>query len=129
MPAHLGLPEIFAVLACLVGGGMGVKALLDPAWTVGLVRLVPDPDQHEGRSELRAIYGGLFTGGHGFALAAVLLAPAGAWAAAAVAAGWLGAGAVRFAFMRADKGATTYNVLGGGFEVVMGAALIAPLAL
>lgn len=118
----------FALIAAAVGAALGARALLDPAWTTRLVRLAPVADPPEGRAELRAIYGGLFTAGHVFAAAAVLASPAGAWAAAAVGAGWLGAGVVRFAFLRADGAPTRYNALGALFELAMGAALCAPLA-
>ncbi|MGD2133352.1 MAG: hypothetical protein PVI23_11205, partial [Maricaulaceae bacterium] len=64
---------------------------------------------------------------HVFALFTLIARPEGEWAAAAVGAGWLGLGAVRFAFMRADGAQTRYNALGAAFELVMGLALAAPL--
>ncbi|MGF1462780.1 MAG: DUF4345 family protein [Maricaulaceae bacterium] len=121
---------ILMIVASLAGGlalAMGLKALVDPTWTMGLVRLVPDPEKVEGRSELRAIYGGVYSGGHVFALAALWLGGAGgSWAAAAIGAGWLTAGVVRAATMKMDGGASPYNQLGAGFEVVVGLALMGP---
>ena len=127
MLANIGFVEVFALIAILVGGGLSALALVSPDKASRIVRLIPEPAQREGRAELRANYGGLFGGLHVFALIALFASPQGAWAAAAVGAGWLGLGAVRFAFMRADNAVTRYNVFGAAFELVMGFALFTPL--
>lgn len=121
------IADVAATLAAGLGAALGLKALLDPDWAGRLVRLQPDPARREGRAELRAMYGGGFLAVNGFAGAALWLAPsAGAWAAAAAGALWLGLGVVRLAFLRADAAATRYNIVGAAFELAMAAALFAP---
>lgn len=137
-----------AGLAALLGLGMGVTALFNPSWAGRLVRLQPDPDKREGRAELRANYGGLFTGLHaGCALLVgvgcfglvtpwahdhdspmlagmLVLVPLAALMPVGL--GWLVLGLVRLGFSRVDGAVTRYNIAGAGFELVMGLALLAP---
>lgn len=130
-----------ALIAALMGLGLGITALINPGWAGRLVRLQPDPDRREGGAELRANYGGLFTGLHVapvLGLAGVLFGPlAGffhdaqaqavvAFGCLPLACGWFCLGLVRFVFARADGAVTRYNLLGAGFELGMGLALAAP---
>ncbi len=115
--------------ACAIGAGMGVKALIDPGWVGRLVRLQPDPAKREGRAELRANYGGIFTAMHVFAALVLWRDPSGVgvWVAASVGVLWLGVGLTRIASFWLDDANTTYNRLGAAFELVMAGALSAPL--
>ncbi len=124
-----------AGLAGVIGLGLGLMALINPPWAGRLVRLQPDPAKREGRAELRANYGGLFSGLHLAVLVVVVLALrsqdpviefAAATAALVAGAGWLGVGVVRLVFARADNAVTSYNVMGAIFELAMGAALVSP---
>lgn len=121
---------IAAMLACAFGGGLGLYAMINPAWASGLVRLIPLDGKVEGKSEFRATYGGLFFAGHAFALWALATEQSGAaMAAAAIGAGWVGSAGGRLVSFAADKAATGLNVFNVLFELVIGLALLAPLGL
>jgi hypothetical protein len=58
-------------LALLAGAGLGVRALIDPAWAAKFVRLKAD-EQGGGQAEFRATFGGVFLGLHFVALVLTL---------------------------------------------------------
>ncbi len=118
---------VVASLACVIGGSLGVLALRSPEWAGRLVRLQPDPNRREGRAELRANYGGLFTAVHLFVLSSLWVGSEGLFFAATAGVMWAGVGLARMAFMGVDKAVTSYNIGGAVFELLMAAALLAPL--
>jgi hypothetical protein len=121
--------DIVALIACAIGGGLGLYAMINPAWASKLVRLVPTAGQVEGKSEFRATYGGLFLGGHAFAAYALVAQINGPVAAAAVGAGWMGSSVGRMLSIAADKTGTKLNAFNVAFELALGLALAAPLLL
>lgn len=122
--------DIAAIIACLIGGGLGGYGMINPSWVSDLVRVVPAPGKVEGKSEFRATYGGLFLGGHMFALWTLLSQMPGAeLASGALGAGWCGSGAGRLVSFMVDKTASRLNVFNVCFEFVLGVALLLPLIL
>lgn len=120
--------RIAAGLGAVITLYMALRSGASAAWTQRLVRLAPDPERQEGRTELRAIYGGMFGGLHLFVLGALIVGgPAALWASTAAAFGWLGAALVRTVVMGPEGGVTRYAIIGVGFEYVMAALLAAPL--
>ncbi len=120
--------RIAAGLGAVITVYMALRAALSADWAQKLVRLAPDPDRREGRTELRAIYGGMFGGLHLFVLGALIVGgPPALWASTAAASGWLGAALVRTAVMFPEGGATRYAAAGVVFEYVIAALLGAPL--
>jgi len=125
----MSLPDLLAVIAAIVGAAMGLLGLVNPEWSKGVVRLQPADDKPGGYAEFRASFGGLFL----FLHAAVL---ASAWAGAglvgasfAAALAWIGMAFGRVVALALDGGRgarTGYNVFGTGFELVLGALLLAP---
>ena len=119
-----------SVIACLAGGGLGLYAIINPAWASRLVRLVPIEGKIEGKSEFRATYGGLFFLAHAFVLWALLSGQAGAaLAAAAMGAGWMGSGLGRLVSFALDRTATPLNWLNVAIEGALGLALAASFLL
>ena len=122
--------DIAALIACVIGGGLGAYALINPAWASKLVRLAAYEGKVEGKSEFRATYGGLFLLGHAFAFWAVVTSHPGAeLAAGAIGAGWLGSGIGRLVSIALDKAATPLNGFNVAFEAVLGLALLSPFLL
>jgi Domain of unknown function (DUF4345) len=124
------LPLLFAILAMLVGAGLGLMGLAAPGAASRLVRL--GESAPGGRAEFRATYGGVFFGLHAAGLACVAFAgPASDWATAAcivLAAGWAGSAIGRTVSMALDAGANTaFNRLSALFELAIALALAAPL--
>jgi hypothetical protein len=118
---------VAAMVACMLGGALGLYAMVNPAWASRLVRLVPMEGKIEGKSEFRATYGGLFLLGHAFGLWAVATGQPG-WhlATATLGAGWLGSGVGRLVSIAADRTATTLNWINVAIEAVMGLVLLLP---
>ncbi|HEX5006414.1 MAG TPA: DUF4345 family protein [Hyphomonadaceae bacterium] len=120
--------SVVALLACVIGGGLGGYALINPRWASKLVRLIPKEGRIEGKSEFRATYGGLFLGAHAFAFWVVLAAYPGAeFAAAGVGAAWLGSGLGRIVSIALDKTGSGLNWFNVAFEAVLGLMLLSPL--
>jgi hypothetical protein len=116
-----------ALVACVLGGGLGAYAMVNPAWVSKLVRLVPAEGKAEGRSEFRATYGGLFLVPHAFVAWAVFTGqPGAALAAAAIGVAWLGSGLGRLLSFVLDKTATPVNWFNVFFEALLGALLLSP---
>lgn len=119
-----------AVIAGLIGSGLGLYAMINPGWASRLVRLVPAEGKIEGKSEFRATYGGLFFLAHAFVLWASLSGQAGAdLAAAAIGAGWMGSASGRVISFALDRTATPLNWLNVAIEGALGLALAGPFLL
>lgn len=122
--------DFIALAACAIGGGLGAYAMINPAWASRIVRLTPTAGKVEGRSEFRASFGGLFLAGHAFAAWAITTGqPGNELAAAAIGAGWLGSSIGRTISLFADDTLTRLNLFNVAFELLLGFALILPLAL
>jgi hypothetical protein len=121
------LHDIVAAAGAALGAGMGLYAMIDPAWAARLVRLQSDPARPGGFAEFRATYGGLFLASHAGALIALLAHPAVApWIALPLGLGWAGAGVGRMVSIGLDKVYSPFNAGSVIFELAMGAALLAP---
>jgi hypothetical protein len=119
-----------AVTGCLIGGGLGLYAMINPDWASRLVRLVPIEGRVEGKSEFRATYGGLFCLAHAFALWALLFAqPSAVLAPAVLGFGWTGSVLGRLISFAVDRTATPLNWLNVAVEGSLGLALAAPFLL
>lgn len=112
------LPVAGAVLSL----GLGLYGLLVPMGALRLVGLALDPARPEGISEVRATYGGVFTG---ISAAALVLGTPGAFAVLAT--GWAGAGIARTASVLADRAPLRPNL--PGIVVEFGIAVLAATAL
>ena len=122
--------SILALIACVIGGGLGSYALINPRWASKLVRLDPSEGKVEGRSEFRATYGGLFLLPHAFAFWAVVATRPGAeFAAATLGAAWLGSGIGRIVSIALDKTSSGLNWFNVAFEAALGLMLLSPLLL
>jgi uncharacterized membrane protein YeaQ/YmgE (transglycosylase-associated protein family) len=122
--------DVVALIACVLGGGLGAYAMFNPSWASRLVRLVPAECKVEGQSEFRATYGGLFLLGHAFAGWALLAdQPGSEMASAALAAGWVGSGIGRLISIVLDKAASPVNWFNVLFEALLGALLLTPALL
>ena len=120
--------HIAALIACIIGGGLGAYAMVNPAWASKLVRLVAQEGKIEGRSEFRATYGGLFFLGHAFVFWAVATAqPDAEMAAAAVGAGWAGSSIGRITSIALDKTGSGLNWFNVAFEAALGLTLLSSL--
>lgn len=109
-----------AIAAAGVSLALGLLGLLAPRRAATLVGLpLGDAPPAQAVSEIRATYGGLFTG---LSLAVLVLrAPLGAWV---LAAGWLGAAAARAASLRLDRAVTLANGLALLVELAIGCGLL-----
>ena len=121
---------LIALPALAFGGWMGLYSMLKPSWGSKAVGLSATPGNHEGYSEFRATYGGLFFFGHLSALVGLfmfdsLVAPL---VCVPLAAGWLGAGLGRMLSITRDADANTrQNWIWVGFEWGMGVLIGLPL--
>lgn len=123
---HLSL--LLAVIACLIGGGLGVLALTRPARVLKMVGLSLTEGVTHSLSEVRATYGGLFFVSHaGVAVALVSSPKIGACMAAALGLAWSGAALGRIVSMVIDRAANRFNLFATLFEGLMGIALATPL--
>jgi hypothetical protein len=131
-----GLPItwIIAGIAALAGSVMGLLSLINPRWGQSVVRLAPDPRWKGGWAEFRASYGGALMFLHAAVLLTLVMsfqAGAGAVMGSSFAAAcyWLGMAIGRILSIVADREketATSYNVAGVAFELVMAVALGLP---
>jgi hypothetical protein len=123
---HLSL--FLAVVACLIGGGLGALALVRPARVLKMVGLSLTEGVGYSLSEVRATYGGLFFVSHGGVALVLATSPKiGACMAAALGLAWSGAALGRLFSMAADKAVNRFNVGATVFEGLMGVALVTPL--
>jgi hypothetical protein len=123
-----------SVLALLAGAGLGVRALIDPAWAAKFVRLKAD-EQGGGQAEFRATFGGVFLGLHLVALVltlfylesgAYLIGVCATGAGAAISAGWAGAAVGRAVSIWRDGADTSFNRMSIGVEIAMAFAIAMP---
>ena len=122
----MSIPVIFALFACVIGGGMGLYGIFKPSWIAYITRL--EATAPEGRSEFRASFAGLFLATHSFAAAMMLTGQEAAqYAAATVGAGWFGASIGRTLSFVFDAAYTRLNLFNVIFELVLAACLFAPL--
>jgi hypothetical protein len=121
-------------LALAFGGGLGLRALIDPRWAARFARLQPDA-QGGGEAEFRATYGGVFLFTHAVALAFTLLYVMGGefvigvcatGAAAALSAGWGGSALGRFIAIWRDGVRTRFNLYCAFAEIALALAIGAP---
>ena len=126
---------MIAGIASVVGGAMGLLSLIMPRWGASVVRLAPDPRWKGGWAEFRASYGGAILFAHIAVLMTLAMsAQAGAGsvigASFAVSLYWIGMAIGRIVSMIVDhkerETITQYNLIGTGFEAVMGLSLAAP---
>jgi len=115
-------PIILSYLAGLAGLALGLFAIVTPHGAARLVGIQIDASLPQSISEVRATYGGVFAGGHGFSLlngsdAAFLT----------LACGWGLAGVVRIGSMLFDRAANGPNYGGTAFELAMAGLLAAPI--
>lgn len=124
---------ILAALALLGGAGMGLYALIDPAWAARLVRL--QEAAPGGAAEFRATYGGLFFLSHLVCLGFVWVqhradnAAISAMAVGAVtilAAAWGGSAIGRLVSIWRDKTGTAFNWGSVAFEAAFALMIAAP---
>ena len=134
MISDLDMTWISALVAALIGAGMGLMSLCVPRWGSSVVRLVPDPLMRGGWAEFRSSYGGAIMVPHmGVLLTMAMSNQAGDGAvmgACFIAAlYWLGTAIGRVISMVVDQKHhtwTSFNALGVAFELVMAFALGAP---
>ena len=123
---HLCL--LLAVIACLIGAGLGVLALVRPLQVLKMVGLSLTQGVGHSLSEVRATYGGLFFVSHsGVAMALAVSPKIGACMAAALGLAWSGAALGRVVSMALDKAVNRFNITATLFEGLMGIALATPL--
>ena len=123
---HMSL--FLAVIACLMGAGLGALALLRPGRVLTMVGLSLREGVAHSVSEVRATYGGLFFVSHsGTALALALSPKIGACMAAALGLAWSGAAFGRVVSMITDRTVNRFNLGATAFEAVMGLTLATPL--
>ncbi len=113
-----------AYAAGLAGLGLGLFAIVSPHGAARLVGIRIDPDLPHSISEVRATYGGVFAGGHAFALVSGNEA-----AFITLACGWALTGVVRAGSMMMDRAANSANYGGTAFEFAMAALLAGPFLL
>ena len=123
---HLCL--LLAVIACLIGAGLGLVALLRPLKVLKMVGLSLTEGVGHSLSEVRATYGGLFFVSHaGVAMALAVSPKIGACMSAALGLAWSGAALGRVVSMLVDKAVNRFNISATLFEGLMGIALATPL--
>jgi len=121
------LALILAVIACVIGGGLGGFAIARPQDAIEMVGLKLDPDKPHSVAEVRATFGGLFLLSHAATAAALGYAPTvGAAMALALAFCWLGAAAARGYSMIKEDAPTPFNTGALIFEMLMGLTLALP---
>jgi len=124
---------ILAGVAILGGAGMGLYALINPAWASKLVRL--QQGEAGGAAEFRATYGGLFFFAHAVGLLFVWVqhradnAAISAMAVGAItilAAAWGGTAIGRLVSIWRDKTGTAFNWMSVAFEAAFALMIGAP---
>ena len=110
-----------AYLAAAAGLALGVFAIVRPHAAARLVGIRIDESLAHSISEIRATYGGVFAGGHLFALIA-----GDATVFLALACGWGGAALVRMGSMFVDRAPTPANIGGTIYEITAAVFLAAP---
>ena len=129
LTTEMGTMDIFtliALIACAIGGGMGLYGLFQPQWIAQITRL--EATAPEGRSEFRASFSGLFFATHASAAVSLSFQLSMAEAVSAtVGMAWLGAAFGRGLSFAFDDAITRLNLFNIGMELVMGLMLLGPL--
>jgi hypothetical protein len=120
MPEILNLVSYAAALFSL---GLGLFGLIRPQGALNLIGLQTVPGLAHSISEVRATYGGVFTGASLYPL--VTGEP---HAFLTLAACWMGAGICRLVSTVIDNAATRFNFTSIGFEFGIGALIALPYA-
>lgn len=115
---------IVASVAAILSLLLGLYAVVSPQGALKLVGLSLDPKRVEGVSEIRATYGGVFTG---VSLAALLLGTPEAFLV--LGAGWLGALVLRVASTALDRVPVSANLPGIATEGLIAAGCLLPALL
>ncbi len=110
------MDDVLAPLGAILSVALGLLGLLAPLRAARMVGLKPEGPR--GMSELRATYGGLFTG---LGLACLVLQAPAAYAVAAC--GWLGAALARLVSMAVDRNPSWLNAAGAALELLIGLLL------
>jgi hypothetical protein len=111
-----------AVISAGIGALLGLYGFLSPRAVIHTVGLRFDADKGHSVSEGRATYGGFFLGLEG---AVLITRDTGAFTVVGVA--WLVTALARLISIWGDRASTPFNWKAVGFEVLMGAAHLAPL--
>lgn len=122
---------ILAVIAAVLGAGLGAYTMVRPEFGSSLTRLVADPLRPEGHAEFRATFGGMMMLLHLAYIGAAATGFGMIGAAAVLAAGWGGAalGRVISLLLDGDKGVRVqHTYLSVAIEVVIAATFAAPVA-
>lgn len=119
-----GFDIVIANVAAIVSLLLGLYAIVSPRGALRLVGLSLDPSRVEGISEVRATYGGVFTG---VSLAALLLGTPEAFLV--LGAGWLGALVLRVASTALDRVPVSANLPGIATEGLIAAGCLLPALL
>lgn len=108
----------------IIGLGLAIFAIVRPRSAAQVFGITIDETSPNSISEVRATYGGLFAGGHAFALVT------GSDAAfMTLACGWGLTGIVRLVSMVIDRAANGANYGGTAFELAMAALLATPFVI
>lgn len=118
--AEIILASVAAVLSLL----LGLYAIVSPHGALRLVGLSLDPGRVEAISEVRATYGGVFTG---ISLAALLTGSSTAFLV--LGAGWAGALVLRLASSVVDRVPVRANLPGIATEGLIAAGCLLPVLL
>jgi len=108
----------------LIGLGLGLFAIFSPHGAARLVGIRIIPELPHSISEVRATYGGVFAGGHAFALAS-----GSEVAFLTLACGWGLTGLVRLVSIVIDRAANGPNYGGTVFELAMAVLLGLPFLI
>lgn len=108
----------------VIGLGLGLFAIFRPYGAAKLVGIKIDDALPHSISEVRATYGGVFAGGHAFALVT-----GSDTAFVTLACGWGLTGIVRLVSMVIDRAANGANYGGTAFEFVIAALLATPFLI
>ncbi len=119
-----GAETIIASVAAVLSLLLGLYAIVSPHGTLRLVGLSLDPSRAEGISEVRATYGGVFTG---ISLAALLTGSPVAFLV--LGSGWAGALVLRLVSSAVDRVPVKANLPGIATEGLIAAGCLLPALL
>ena len=113
----------------VIGAGLGLGALVSPAWAAKFVRMQAEPERPDGYAEFRATFGGVFLFLHLAFLTSVFLDAGVIGAAAVLSFGWGGAAVGRILSLLLDGGAvrTRHNYVSIIVELAAAIAFALPV--